>query len=97
MCIVVVVVVVSHIQRIGCQPEKKYFTWWPMCIYVCACVFMCVFMSICRYVCGCVAACVVGVGVGVFIKLHTTAQSGPVPLFNSHSMPLALVLRIGYQ
>ena len=27
---VVVVVVVSHIQRIGCQPEKNYFTRWPI-------------------------------------------------------------------
>ena len=25
-----VVVVVSHIQRIGCQPEKNYFTRWPI-------------------------------------------------------------------
>ena len=23
-------VVVSHIQRIGCQPEKNYFTRWPI-------------------------------------------------------------------
>ena len=32
---VVVVVVVSHIQRIGCQPEKKYFTRWPIPLVVC--------------------------------------------------------------
>ena len=30
-----VVVVVSHIQRIGCQPEKNYFTWWPIPLVVC--------------------------------------------------------------
>ena len=30
-----VVVVVSHIQRIGCQPEKNYFTWWPITLVVC--------------------------------------------------------------
>ena len=29
------VVVVSHIQRIGCQPEKKYFTPWPIPLVVC--------------------------------------------------------------
>ena len=32
---VVVVVVVSHIQRIGCQPEKNYFTRWPIPLVVC--------------------------------------------------------------
>ena len=31
----VVVVVVSHIQRIGCQPEKNYFTRWPIPLVVC--------------------------------------------------------------
>ena len=30
-----VVVVVSYIQRIGCQPEKKYFTRWPIPLVVC--------------------------------------------------------------
>ena len=30
-----VVVVVSHIQRIGCQPEKNYFTRWPIPLVVC--------------------------------------------------------------
>ena len=34
-CVVVVVVVVSHIQRIGCQPEKNYFTRWPIPLVVC--------------------------------------------------------------
>ena len=29
------VVVVSHIQRIGCQPEKNYFTRWPIPLVVC--------------------------------------------------------------
>ena len=29
------VVVVSHIQRIGCQPEKNYFTRWPIPPVVC--------------------------------------------------------------
>ena len=33
--LVVVVVVVSHIQRIGCQPEKNYFTRWPIPLVVC--------------------------------------------------------------
>ena len=34
--VVVVVVVVSHIQRIiGCQPEKNYFTRWPIPLVVC--------------------------------------------------------------
>ena len=33
-CVVVVVVVVSHIQRIGCQPEKNYFTRWPIPLVV---------------------------------------------------------------
>ena len=33
--ITVVVVVVSHIQRIGCQPEKNYFTRWPIPLVVC--------------------------------------------------------------
>ena len=28
-------VVVSHIQRIGCQPEKNYFTRWPIPLVVC--------------------------------------------------------------
>ena len=28
-------VVVSHIQRIGCQPEKNYFTQWPIPLVVC--------------------------------------------------------------
>ena len=32
---VVSVVVVSHIQRIGCQPEKNYFTRWPIPLVVC--------------------------------------------------------------
>ena len=32
---VVVVVVVSHIQRIGYQPEKNYFTRWPIPLVVC--------------------------------------------------------------
>ena len=32
---VVVVVVVSHIQRIGCQPGKNYFTRWPIPLVVC--------------------------------------------------------------
>ena len=32
---VVVVVVVSHIQRIGCQPEKNYFARWPIPLVVC--------------------------------------------------------------
>ena len=27
--------VVSHIQRIFCQPEKNYFTWWPIPLVVC--------------------------------------------------------------
>ena len=27
--------VASHIQRIGCQPEKKYFTRWPIPLVVC--------------------------------------------------------------
>ena len=31
----IVVVVVSHIQRIGCQPEKNYFTRWPVPLVVC--------------------------------------------------------------
>ena len=31
----VVVVVVSHIQRIGCLPEKNYFTRWPIPLVVC--------------------------------------------------------------
>ena len=26
--------VVSHIQRIGCQPEKNYFTRWPIPLVV---------------------------------------------------------------
>ena len=30
------VVVVSHIQRIGCQPEKNYFTRWPIPLVVCS-------------------------------------------------------------
>ena len=29
------VVVVSHIQRIGCQPEKNYFIRWPIPLVVC--------------------------------------------------------------
>ena len=29
------VVVVSQIQRIGCQPEKNYFTRWPIPLVVC--------------------------------------------------------------
>ena len=33
--IFLVVVVVSHIQRIGCQPEKNYFTRWPIPLVVC--------------------------------------------------------------
>ena len=33
--VVAVVVVVSHIQRIGCQPEKNYFTRWPIPLVVC--------------------------------------------------------------
>ena len=32
---VVVVVVVFRIQRIGCQPEKNYFTRWPITLVVC--------------------------------------------------------------
>ena len=28
-------VVVSHIRRIGCQPEKNYFTRWPIPLVVC--------------------------------------------------------------
>ena len=32
---VVVVVVISHIQRIGCQPDKNYFTRWPIPLVVC--------------------------------------------------------------
>ena len=28
-------VVVSHIQRVGCQPEKNYFTRWPIPLVVC--------------------------------------------------------------
>ena len=28
-------IVVSHIQRIGCQPEKNYFTRWPNPLVVC--------------------------------------------------------------
>ena len=28
-------IVVSHIQRIFCQPEKKYFTRWPIPLVVC--------------------------------------------------------------
>ena len=35
MCTLGVVVVVSHIQRIGCQPEKNYFTRWPIPLVVC--------------------------------------------------------------
>ena len=31
----IVVGVVSHIQRIGCQPEKNYFTRWPIPLVVC--------------------------------------------------------------
>ena len=27
--------VVAHIQRIGCQPEKNYFTRWPIPLAVC--------------------------------------------------------------
>ena len=30
-----IVVVVSHIQRIGCQPEKNYFIRWPIPLVVC--------------------------------------------------------------
>ena len=33
--LLVVVVVVSHIQRIGCQPEENYFTRWPIPLVVC--------------------------------------------------------------
>ena len=33
--VVVLVVVVFHIQRIGCQPEKNYFTRWPIPLVVC--------------------------------------------------------------
>ena len=32
---IVVVGVVFHIQRIGCQPEKNYFTRWPIPLVVC--------------------------------------------------------------
>ena len=35
LVVVVVVGVVSHIQRIGCQPEKNYFTRWPIPLVVC--------------------------------------------------------------
>ena len=38
LLVVVVVVVVSHIQRIGCQPEKtkkNYFTRWSIPLVVC--------------------------------------------------------------
>ena len=31
---VVAVAFVSHIQRIGCQPEKNYFTRWPIPLVV---------------------------------------------------------------
>ena len=31
----VLLFVVSHIQRIGCQPEKNYFTRWPIPLVVC--------------------------------------------------------------
>ena len=31
----IVIVVVSHIQRIGYQPEKNYFTRWPIPLVVC--------------------------------------------------------------
>ena len=34
-CSVVVVVVVSNIQRTGCQPEINYFTRWPIPLMVC--------------------------------------------------------------
>ena len=34
-CYIGSVVVVSHIQRIGCQPEKNYFTRWPIPLVVC--------------------------------------------------------------
>ena len=33
--VVVFVVVVSHSPRIGCQPEKNYFTRWPIPLVVC--------------------------------------------------------------
>ena len=33
--VVVVVVAVSYIQRIGCQPEKNYFTRWPIPLVIC--------------------------------------------------------------
>ena len=33
--VVVVVVIVSHIPRIGCQPEKNYFIRWPIPLVVC--------------------------------------------------------------
>ena len=33
--LVVAVVVVSHIQRIDYQPEKNYFTRWPIPLVVC--------------------------------------------------------------
>ena len=33
--VAVVVFVVSHIQRIGCQPGKNYFTRWPIPLVVC--------------------------------------------------------------
>ena len=34
ICIYVVVVVDSHIQHVGCQPEKNYFTRWPIPLVV---------------------------------------------------------------
>ena len=37
--VVVAVVVVSHIQRIDCQPEKNYFTRWPIPLKVDGCQY----------------------------------------------------------
>ena len=54
--------------------ETKYLKKNPLALFVwCVCVCMCVCVSVC--VCACVCVCV-----RVFIKLHVTAQSGPVIL-----------------
>ena len=61
--------------------------------YVCMCVCMYVFLYVCMYyVCMYVRTYVC---MYLFIKLHTTTQSGPV--IPSHSMPLALILPRGDQ
>ena len=44
-----------------------------VCMYVCMHVYMYVYMYVCIYVCMVVCLCMY-----VFIKLHITAQSGPV-------------------